>query len=222
MVNVSVDYINGLYRNDYNSFTINLDSEYQLRAIHINLVYEGLIFNSIQPSAELDELHFVSNAEANELGLIVFGIGNHDIPQGIVELATVYYTDTLEKLNDRMLYIEGQAVTSNNELLQINMNSSNKIEEESPEKPKAYGLLNPYPNPFNSITTIRYSLPKEETISIKIYSVNGQEVFHLYSGVSPSGDCQLMWDAEGFSSGLYIVKMYYSRGVISKKLLLIK
>lgn len=69
--------------------------------------------------------------------------------------------------------------------------------------PKEYALWNNYPNPFNPVTTIKYTLPKESSIRLTIYNSLGEEVIELVSGVIPTGTYEEKFNASGLSSGRY-------------------
>ena len=73
--------------------------------------------------------------------------------------------------------------------------------------PNEYNLLNPYPNPFNPITLIKYVTPEAGQISISIYDIRGREVAKLYNGNQMPGTHTLTWDASEHSTGIYFVTM---------------
>ncbi len=73
--------------------------------------------------------------------------------------------------------------------------------------PSAFALSSAYPNPFNSTTTIGYSLPVAGNVSLAVYDVNGRLVETLMDGVMQAGRHSVAWDATGQSVGIYFVKM---------------
>lgn len=73
--------------------------------------------------------------------------------------------------------------------------------------PPGYKLYQNYPNPFNPSTTIEFSIPREEFITLKIYNILGQEVATLVSKKLNQGNYTYIWDASGFSSGVYVYKL---------------
>jgi len=72
--------------------------------------------------------------------------------------------------------------------------------------------LQAFPNPFNSTTTISYSLPVRSNITLKVYNTNGQMVDVLLDGVMPTGMHSVVWDANGYSAGIYFVKLHDETG----------
>ena len=78
--------------------------------------------------------------------------------------------------------------------------------------PKEFALLQNFPNPFNPSTVIRYTLPIQSEVSLKIYNVMGQVVRTLVEGVRESGEGQVEWNSTndaGFavSSGVYFFRI---------------
>jgi hypothetical protein len=76
--------------------------------------------------------------------------------------------------------------------------------------PEVTGLLGNYPNPFNPSTTIRYALIKETMVTLKIFSMIGQEVATLVDGVQPAGYHSVVWNSNvpvPVSSGIYVYSL---------------
>ncbi len=72
--------------------------------------------------------------------------------------------------------------------------------------PSEYYISQNYPNPFNPSTTIKYSLPVESTVKINIYNSLGEMIETLVSEMQSSGNYEVTWNAQNYSSGVY----YYS------------
>ncbi len=70
-----------------------------------------------------------------------------------------------------------------------------------------YRLEQNYPNPFNPSTIIKYSIPEESEVTIRIYDALGKEIDSITTGIQQKGSYQKTWNAEGFASGVYFVKM---------------
>lgn len=60
-----------------------------------------------------------------------------------------------------------------------------------------------YPNPFNPSTTIRYSLPLQSQVTVKIYSSIGENIADLINANQNAGSYEINWDAGNFASGIY-------------------
>ena len=112
-----------------------------------------------------------------------------------------------------------------------NNNSMDKIEVEilyeDPNMPNKYYLSQNYPNPFNPVTYVKFSVPKDDFVTIKIYNMIGQEITTLFSGFAKSGTHTLNWDGidqngKQVSSGSYIYRMTAGKFNQSKKLIYMK
>lgn len=70
-----------------------------------------------------------------------------------------------------------------------------------------------YPNPFNEMTTIQFSIEKTQSIVVKVYSLAGTEIAVLFEGMAEAGlHYNLEFRSEGIGSGIYIVKMVSASG----------
>lgn len=77
------------------------------------------------------------------------------------------------------------------------------VEVDYQVKPTEYALSQNYPNPFNPSTVIKYQLPKDNFVSLKVYNAIGQEVANLVNEVKPTGVYEVNFDASNLSSGIY-------------------
>ncbi|MGD1045667.1 MAG: choice-of-anchor D domain-containing protein [Bacteroidota bacterium] len=73
--------------------------------------------------------------------------------------------------------------------------------------PTTFELSQNYPNPFNPSTTIEYALPLRSTVTIKIYSILGQEITTLINGEQSAGHYQTIWNASNVASGMYFLRI---------------
>jgi hypothetical protein len=83
------------------------------------------------------------------------------------------------------------------------------------------------PNPFNPTTTIRFSLPASETVTLGIYSANGALVRMLVDDVRERGDYSVTWDGRDtagspVSSGVYFYRLTAGKFRDTKKMVLLK
>jgi len=95
------------------------------------------------------------------------------------------------------------------------------------ELPLSYSIDQNYPNPFNPTTTINYSLPEANFVTIKIYNMLGQEVKTLLSEEVKAGRHNVNWNGENnygskVSSGTYIYRITAGEFVQAKKMILLK
>jgi hypothetical protein len=83
---------------------------------------------------------------------------------------------------------------------------------ESSALPVDYALSGNYPNPFNPTTTISFGLPEPSEVTLKVYSVLGQEVATLVEGTRQAGYSQVVWNVKNYagsqlSSGVYFYRL---------------
>lgn len=91
------------------------------------------------------------------------------------------------------------------------------------EIPFTYRLYQNYPNPFNPVTTIKYGLPKYGNTSLIVYDILGRVVSILVDNeLKDAGTYEVVWDASGFSSGIYFYTLESGNYKETKKLVLIK
>ena len=84
-----------------------------------------------------------------------------------------------------------------------------------------------YPNPFNPVTTIAYSLSEDSQVLISIYNIKGQEVKELTSGIQPAGNYNITWNGKDDSgkdvtSGIYFYKLKTNGKELTRKMLMLK
>ena len=96
------------------------------------------------------------------------------------------------------------------------------VKDKQPLLPDKIELKQNYPNPFNPITKIQYSLNTRQFITLKIFDVLGRELTTLINMEKEAGLHKVEWNAEGFSSGVYVYRLQTEKQSISRKMLLIK
>ncbi len=79
-----------------------------------------------------------------------------------------------------------------------------------------------FPNPFNSITILKYRIRERGFVRIKVYDVLGNEVATLVNKEKPIGIHYVQFDGSNLSSGVYIYIFRASDSVQSRKMLLLR
>ncbi|MBK7444415.1 MAG: T9SS type A sorting domain-containing protein [Ignavibacteria bacterium] len=70
-----------------------------------------------------------------------------------------------------------------------------------------YKLHQNYPNPFNPMTMIKYDLPNDNFVMIKIYDILGKELLNLVNEFKQAGSYTVTFDATNYPSGVYYYKI---------------
>jgi Secretion system C-terminal sorting domain/Fibronectin type III domain len=89
--------------------------------------------------------------------------------------------------------------------------------------PQKTELMAPYPNPFNPIAAISCQLSAVSELGLSVYNMRGQKIHTLFNGTKEAGKYTFKWNAQDFSSGIYVCVMSVNGKVFdSVKMLLVK
>ncbi len=88
--------------------------------------------------------------------------------------------------------------------------------------PLKFSISQNYPNPFNPKTAINFTLPAESFVTLVIFDSLGKEVTKLIYEELPAGTYTREWNADGFSSGTYFVRLQAGSYIDTKKITLLK
>jgi len=88
------------------------------------------------------------------------------------------------------------------------------VEKASMNLPNEIKLGNNYPNPFNPVTTIDYTIPVSGMVTLKVYDTLGREVVTLVNENKNRGRYSVIFNAVDLPSGVY----YYTLAIDSKKI----
>ncbi|HEX3074846.1 MAG TPA: T9SS type A sorting domain-containing protein, partial [Ignavibacteriales bacterium] len=88
--------------------------------------------------------------------------------------------------------------------------------------PAQYSLSQNFPNPFNPATKIRFMIPRDNFVSVKLYDMLGREVAVLLNREMEAGSHELLFDGASLASGVYIYKINAGSFTEAKKMNLLK
>ena len=88
--------------------------------------------------------------------------------------------------------------------------------------PYTFEMKPNYPNPFNPVTTIRFSLDQFGPVKLTVYDVNGREVAHLLDRPMKPGSYDFSFDANALSAGLYVYRLEAGAKSATQKMVLMK
>ncbi len=92
---------------------------------------------------------------------------------------------------------------------------------------KVTGIIDTYPNPFNPVTTIKYSVAHAAKVTLDIFNVRGQKVRNLVKDTKQAGQYSVTWNGkddqgQNLSSGIYFSKMIADGKISIRKMIMLK
>jgi hypothetical protein len=88
--------------------------------------------------------------------------------------------------------------------------------------PTEFALKGCYPNPFNPVTNINFTVPLLSKVLLEVYTINGNYIVNISENYYQAGHHGVTWDAQGQASGVYIIKMSSDGFSQSQKVMLVK
>lgn len=102
------------------------------------------------------------------------------------------------------------------------LGSVSGIDNQSNELVTEYKLAQCYPNPFNSATTIQYSIKERSSVELVLYDILGRQVKVLIKENQDAGNYKVNFDAGYLASGIYLYRLNAGNYVETKKMVLMK
>jgi len=118
--------------------------------------------------------------------------------QATVDLACLWYT----------AWVNAQAVAG--------------VGQIPPSFPAPFRLEQNYPNPFNPSSTIRFDLASVGWVDATIVDMNGKEVARLVHGQLGAGRHEVIWNASGLASGIYLLRLRVGAFTETRKMVLLR
>ena len=191
------------------------------------LVYQSLIWDeSVSGMTILDNQEdgiikvSAAGLDAIEFGSVTLGYVEFELVDTFDEYETTV-TMSRSRLNEKAVVIDGSTAIYTNALLVIDDWGHGGV-------PDVYALQQNFPNPFNPVTQIRYQLPEESIVTIRIYDITGRVVRSLVSGQKElTGYHQVSWDGtnnhgDGVSAGMYLYVIQAGKFRNTRKMVFIK
>lgn len=79
-----------------------------------------------------------------------------------------------------------------------------------------------FPNPFNPSTSVSFSIPERQRVSLRVFNLLGEKVAELCNEELEAGDYSYKWDAGAFPSGIYFLSLQTKENSFTRKMLLAK
>ncbi len=170
--------------------------------------------------------HYYARAEVNEVEHITTGGGgaplydpdpNH--PNIVATAKAHHYCKIV--LDNNMLYFSAYDINGAR-LDTFYVERESGIISNNNLKPTKFYLKQNYPNPFNPQTTIEFSIPYNEFVTLKIYDVFGREVATLVDTQLTAGSYTFSWNAEKNACGIYYYQLKAGEFSQMRKMILLR
>lgn len=119
------------------------------------------------------------------------------------------------------------APLANRRMILFTTNVDDPTEDAAPgqrtvETPTRFDFMEIYPNPFNSSTSINFSVDIKSEISLKVFDLNGRLVGSIIEGEIATGNHSVEWVANDLATGLYLVNLTNGKQSVTRKIALIR
>lgn len=136
-----------------------------------------------------------------------------------VSAGVAEYRDTSVALNNTTYYYWLQASGPGGASKPVAVNILTAVRA----SPRAFSLGNAYPNPFNPVVKIPFSLGGDAGITLTVYNASGAKVAVILNRSMRAGAHEAVWNASSMPSGLYFITLRAGKESIeTRKLILLK
>jgi len=154
----------------------------------------------------------ITNVNRNEWNYATVGFEDYNHFRGLELTYSNYYPPTIAELES------GRAVR----ITTTPPDPFLGVDSKYGSTPLKFALDEPYPNPFNSTTSLNFSLREAGKIRVGLWDLNGRFVQSLASGEFNSGHHSFTFKADNLASGIYFVKLEAKGKTAQRKLMLIR
>ena len=106
--------------------------------------------------------------------------------------------------------------------LKLKYDATVNVSEPITEIPEDFFLYSNYPNPFNASTTIKYQIPFQSNVTLKLYDILGTEVLILVDEQKQAGRYEARFTDNNLTSGIYFYTLRAGNYTQTKKMILLK
>jgi len=198
-------------------------------AVDIALAGDGVVENSLDDAVKsLDKkprfhlpggISRILAAGVFSIGMGIFGTLNAatnvdgfiwDSNQVGIDSALVQFTEVNNPSNVYSIYTKASGDSTG----YYNLNVGEVGIDDKPDYygAKSFRLYHNYPNPFNPLTTIKFAIPSNTKVSLKVYNLRGQEIADLVNKEMSSGVHEINWDGKDrygriVADGVYLYQL---------------
>jgi hypothetical protein len=115
-----------------------------------------------------------------------------------------------------------QQFTHNTNFTDIQWPNPSSVEKEEGVIADSYALLQNFPNPFNPITKIKFTIPEQGFVTLRVFDILGKEITTIVNERLDAGVYETSFDGINLNSGVYFYSLQTEKFVQTKKMTLIK
>ncbi len=104
---------------------------------------------------------------------------------------------------------QNTSINSNGQSSAIKLTSSETVTGINNENkiPTGFVLQQNFPNPFNPVTKIKYSIPLESRVNVVVYNLLGKKITELINTIQSAGNHEVAFNANNLESGVYFYRI---------------
>lgn len=185
-------------------------------SIQVNFSYSpppGISFIDVSVTSEDNPVEGLTCAVLKDS--VLYGVGITDT----LGNTTVNLDPPITEIGNAELVVSGYNCLPSSFPLIITSIEDDRHKVLAPYETKLY---NNYPNPFNPLTNIRFSISDSRFTTLKVYDVLGNEVATLVNEEKPAGSYEVNFNASMLASGIYYYRLAAGTFVEIKKMILLK
>jgi hypothetical protein len=163
---------------------------------------------------------FLTNSNQFAIAQFLPGLPDTLKPGDVFSMIVRFYGDSLGSI-----YQDTIVLTINHALTSLHLALIGRSFDSKSSVPQAKfvpSILQNYPNPFGTSTSVKVSVTQSDPTDISILNLLGQPVARLFSGELASGEHSFTWDANGMPAGMYMCVVRRNGGVQQVPMMIVR
>ena len=206
---------------------------------NINFTFsnEDMVFNTQYGNMVMGQVGNENGATMENTHITIKNQNGMTVSEGSVNASQMYMLSGLDQGQFYIIsathdsYGTVEEVFTSNSMMSIKnfefSASPLSTEHDIDQVPTRYNLEQNFPNPFNPVTTLRYSVPEQELVNISVFDMRGNLVKNLVNSFQSPGEKTVRWNATDsrnntVSAGVYLYKIQAGIFSQTKKMILLK
>jgi hypothetical protein len=224
-MDINSNHDGSLERDGTESFTVNISNQNPIYILHAQIFGDFDSIIDVELGSDIEYMSVQYKLSQDKLSFIIYSENNDVIPIGDDVLCTITYIGNLGRNDKDISGFEYSALVYDK--VELTFISSDEIEYSNIINnriglPESFNLSPAYPNPFNPVTNLNFDFPENGNVSLKVYDIQGREVYQLVDSYMEAGYHSIQWDATSVVSGVYIVKLVAGEFTAVQKVALVK